>query len=183
MRELSLHILDVIENSLAAGATLIHISIVDDADQNMLGITIKDNGKGIEKSSIKKVLDPFFTTRTTRRIGLGLSLFRDAAERCGGRFSITSKKNEGTEIVATFERDHIDRAPLGDSAGTLLSLVVGNPFVDFTYTHEIAGSSFFLDTRQIKKELEGVPVSHPDVVKWLGDTIRQGLVTLTDTNG
>jgi hypothetical protein len=111
-------------------------------------------------------------------VGLGLSLFREASKRCEGDFKITSREGEGTEVVASFRLDHIDLAPLGNMAGSLTSLIMGNPHVDFVYTHEVDGKVFRLDTREVKKELEGVEITHPQVIKFLGDLIRESLADM-----
>ena len=178
MRELSLHIMDVMENGIAAGATLITLKISEDTKGNLLRISIADNGAGIPEEMLEKVLDPFYTTRTTRRVGLGLSLFREASRRCEGEFGINSKEGEGTEVSASFRLDHIDLAPMGDVVGSLTSLIVGNAQVDFVYTHEVDGKVFKLDTREVKQELDGVEITHPNVIKFLGDLIRESLAEI-----
>lgn len=178
MRELSLHIMDIVENGLSAGADLIQVSVSEASKQNRLRIIIKDNGRGIPADLVEKVLNPFYTTRTTRRVGLGLSLFREAAKRCEGEFNLLSKEGEGTEVSADFRLDHIDRAPLGDMAGTLTSLIMGSPDVDFVYTHDVDGKVFRLDTRDVKRELEGLPINRPEVVRYLGALIRESLAGL-----
>ena len=178
MRELSLHIMDIVENGLSAGAKLIQISVTEEKKENWLRIMVKDNGRGIPADLMEKVLNPFYTTRTTRRVGLGLSLFREAAKRCEGEFKLTSKEGEGTEVLAAFRLDHIDRAPLGDMAGTLTSLIMGSPDVDFVYTHDVDGKMFRLDTRDVKRELEGLRINHPKVVSYLGAFIRESLADL-----
>ncbi|HOP46732.1 MAG TPA: ATP-binding protein [Desulfobacteraceae bacterium] len=150
MRELSLHILDIIENGIRAGANLITITIVEDHKNNKLKISIADNGHGIPSDMLEKVTDPFYTTKSVRRVGLGLSLFREASRRCEGEFKITSRVGVGTETCATFRIDHIDLAPMGDLESTLSSLIIGNPGVDFIYDHEIDGERVILDTRDIK---------------------------------
>jgi Histidine kinase-, DNA gyrase B-, and HSP90-like ATPase len=175
VREMSLHIMDVAENGIGAGANLIEIAVTEDGKANRLSIRIKDNGRGIPADLLDKVMDPFYTTRTTRRVGLGLSLFREASRRCEGEFGIKSREGEGTEVSATFRLDHIDLAPLGDMVGSLTSLIAGNPQVDFIYTHEVDGRVFSLDTREVKKELEGVEVTHPRVIKFLGELVRDSL--------
>ena len=175
MRELSLHIMDIVENGVAAGASLIGLSLQEDSSENWLRITITDNGRGMNDEVLKKALDPFFTTRTTRRVGLGLSLIREASKRCDGEFHIQSREGKGTEVTVSFRLDHIDLAPLGDMSSSLTSLIMGNSTVDFVYTHSVDGKVFELDTRQIKEELDGVPISHPEVIKYLGNTIRDSL--------
>lgn len=175
MRDFSLHIMDIIENGLNGGATLIGLTVVEERKNNWLRITITDNGRGIPEDMLKKVLDPFYTTRITRRVGLGLSLFREASKRCDGEFSIISEEGKGTQVDATFRLDHIDLPPMGDLASTMTTLIVGNQGVDFVYAHEVEGDTFQLDTRDIRKELDGVEISHPQVVKYIGDTIRESL--------
>jgi anti-sigma regulatory factor (Ser/Thr protein kinase) len=178
LREMSLHIMDIVENGIGAGAKLIDISVTEDRKHNRLEIVIRDNGRGIPENLMEKVMDPFYTTRTTRRVGLGLSLFREASRRCDGEFAVKSKEGEGTEISASFRLDHIDLAPLGDMAGSLTSLILGNPNVDFVYTHSVGDKEFQLDTRKIKEELEGVEIIHPEVIRFIGDLVRQSLADI-----
>jgi anti-sigma regulatory factor (Ser/Thr protein kinase) len=175
MEDLSLHILDIVENSITAGASIIKIKIVEDLKKNLLQIQIADNGKGMDKDIIKKVKDPFFTTKPSRRVGLGISLLAQAAQESMGRLSIKSKKGEGTVIKANFQYNHIDRKPLGDIEKTLIVLIMGNPDIDFIFEHKRDNSRYLLDTRQIKKTLEGIPISHPRVIKYIKDDIRKWL--------
>jgi hypothetical protein len=175
--------MDIIENGVTAGASLIHLKIEEDRAQNWLRLTIADNGRGMNEETLKKALDPFFTTRTTRRVGLGLSLLREASKRCEGEFQIRSKEAEGTEVHASFRRDHIDLAPMGDIGSSLINLIVGNSDVDFVYTHGVDGELFELDTRRIKTELDGVPISHPEVIQYLGSTIRDSLTAMYRQKG
>ena len=178
MREMSLHIMDIAENGIGAGAKLIDISVTEDRKDNRLKIVIRDNGRGIPVDLVERVMDPFYTTRTTRRVGLGLSLFREASRRCDGEFAIKSKEGQGTEVSASFRLDHIDLAPLGDMAGSLTSLILGNPDVDFVYTHSVGDKEFRLDTRKIKEDLEGVEITHPEVIKFIGDLVRESLADI-----
>jgi anti-sigma regulatory factor (Ser/Thr protein kinase) len=178
LRELSLHIMDIIENGIAAGANRIGLKIIEDKEHNLLTITIADNGKGISQEMLEKVMDPFFTTRTTRRVGLGLSLFRQASKQCAGEFHIQSAEGKGTEVSASFRMDHIDLVPLGDMAASMTCLIMGNADVDFEYTHEANGRSFHLDTGRIRDELEGVPFNHPNVIRYIERMIRESLEEL-----
>jgi anti-sigma regulatory factor (Ser/Thr protein kinase) len=175
LRELSLHLIDIAENGIAAGADLITIKLYERKKENLLEISIADNGKGIPQNLLKKVVDPFFTTKTTRRIGLGLSLFKEAAARCEGEFGINSEEGKGTEVFASFKLGHIDLAPMGDMAGSITCLIMGNPDVDFLYVYEINGEAFTLDTREIRKELDGVPINAPEVIRFIGDMIKDSL--------
>jgi hypothetical protein len=170
--------MDIVENGVTAGATRVHISVVEDTNRNLLRISITDNGRGIPEHRLDQVLDPFYTTKTTRRVGLGLSLFREASRRCDGEFTLRSKEGEGTEVSASFRLGHIDLAPLGDMASSMTSLIMGNPEVEFIYTHERDGRAFQIDTREIKEGLEDVAITHPEVIKTIGESIRECLQDL-----
>lgn len=178
MRELSLHILDVAENALTAGACLISIEVAESTEEDRMRISIRDNGRGMPEEKIRNIEDPFVTTRTTRRVGLGLSLLAAAARRCEGAIAVNAAPGRGTEVTATFRRSHIDRAPLGDMAATLGMLIMGNPHVDFVYIHRLDGRDFTLDTRELKRELEGVDLSDPVVASHLTESIRRSLQEL-----
>ena len=166
MRELSLHVLDVAENGITAGADFIEILIAIDRLSNFFRIAINDNGPGISPEVIQRVTDPFYTTRPIRRVGLGLALLKSAAERCQGTFTIECPPGGGTQITATFQNDHIDRAPLGDMAGTITTLIIGHPQVDFLYRHTVDNDDFTMDTRELKAELEGMLLTNPTVIRF-----------------
>ena len=153
MRELSLHILDIAENGITAGADCIHILVEEARTEDLLTIKITDNGHGMPAEKIKKLTDPFVTSRTTRRVGLGLSLLAAAAERCEGKLAVKTGPDAGTEVEATFRYSHIDRAPVGDMAATITTLIMGNPQIDFVYTHIVDGKDFTMDTRELKAEM------------------------------
>ncbi len=172
MRELSMHILDLAQNSIAAGANYIEIEVDADYAKDLLKISIRDNGKGMEPKFLAKVKDPFITTRSTRRIGLGIPMFNEAALAAGGGLELESEPGIGTTLVATFELSHIDRVPLGDMVSTLIALIAANPDIDFKYVHNKDGKEFILDTRKIKSELDGVPVNDGFVIKWISDYVR-----------
>ena len=175
MKELSLHILDIAENSVKAGASVIEIAVSEDGKKNLLQIEIKDNGSGMSKEFLKSVKDPFKTTRTTRRVGMGLSLFEAAAEQCGGGLEISSEEGVGTDVFVTFTLNHIDRAPLGDMAGTMQTLIGGSPDIDFIYRYEKNGKTFVLNTVQMRDALGGIPLDTPEVILWIGDYINEGI--------
>ena len=170
--------MDIAENAVAADATLIEIGVMEDKRGDWVRIRVKDNGKGIPAELIENVADPFYTTRTTRRVGLGLSLFREASRRCGGSFEIRSKKGEGTEVLGSFRRNDIDRAPLGDMLSSLVSLIIGNPGVDFVYHHDVDGRAFHLDTREVKQTLDGLPIHQPEVIKFLKEFLLESLTKI-----
>lgn len=175
MQDFSLHILDIAENSIGAGAKRIEIKIVEDIKKDVLTIEIKDDGKGMSEEMVSKVLDPFVTTRTTRRVGLGLSLFAQAARDCNGEVHIESELNKGTRLVGTFQLSHIDLKPWGSMVDTLSTLIVGNPEIDFFYQHQKNGFEYTLDTVMVKKELGEVPIFNPEVIKVLRDDFKDNL--------
>jgi hypothetical protein len=185
MRELSLHILDAMENAIEAGARCIDLDLVEDLDADRLSITIVDDGHGMDAQIVRRVRDPFFTTRTTRHVGLGIPLFAAAAERCGGGLSIDSTPGKGTTIVACFQHGHIDRAPVGDMTATLMCILMREQDLDVHYRHAIvkhgSESTFVLDTAQIRQALGDVPLSFPDVREWLSGFIAQGEDQLKET--
>ena len=170
-----MHILDVVENAFSAGATLIEIELEKDEKRDILKLVISDNGSGIPKEVLPQVMDPFYTTRTSRRVGLGLSLLKQAAEQTGGSFKIDSIYGSGTKIEAEFGLSNIDRAPLGDMLGTLMTLIVGRPEVDILYKQKVGSDEFIFDTREIKAALEGVPLSNPEVISFLRENLQEGL--------
>ena len=173
MRELSLHILDAMQNSLEAGATLIELSIEEDLAADRLTITIRDNGHGMSEDQLARISDPFFTTRSTRHVGLGVPLFKAAAERCNGDLTVTTQLDEGTTLQAVFQHSHIDRAPLGNITGTLLATILGQT-CDVRYTHRVGGREFKFHTADMRAELGDVPLTHPEVRKWLEKFIAAG---------
>ena len=179
MRELSLHILDVLQNAREAGSRLVRLTIEEDIAGDRLIIDVSDDGRGMAEEDMKRAADPFFTTRKTRHVGLGLPLFAAAAERCNGGLRIERAPGQGVRIVATFQHGHLDRPPLGDMTRTLLSFLMGEPLCDLVYTHRRNGKIFELDTRLVRQELGEIPLSHPQVREWLGSYISEGEETLT----
>lgn len=175
MRELSLNIMDIAQNSIAAGATRIRIAVERETGAETLSITVEDNGRGMTPEQVEQVRSPFYTTRTTRPVGLGIPLFRMAAEQTGGQLAIRSKEGEGTVVRAEFHTGHIDMTPLGDVAETILLLVSCNPSLDFIYHAARDGRSFTLDTREMRDILgEEVSLGNPDVVAWLREYLSEG---------
>jgi hypothetical protein len=175
MLELSLHILDIVENSTRAGATNTEITLVEDTYKDTLFLEIKDNGSGMSEDALKKVLDPFYTTKTVRNVGLGLPMLAQATERTEGHFIIESKGGEGTRVAASFKLSHIDRQPLGDIASTLVTLIAGNPDVDFIYRHQHNNREYVLDTNDVKKEIDDVPINHVEVLHFIREHVQEGL--------
>lgn len=172
MKELSLYILDIAQNSLKAGAANVSIDISETSET--LTVTVSDDGCGMSPELLSKVMDPFTTTRTTRRVGLGIPLFKLAAEQTGGSLEIESAPGRGTTLTASFAGGHIDMPPLGDMPSTVVSLAQGSPDVDFVYTHSLGERSFKLDTVEIRSQLGGVPLCEPDVLEWIEGYVREG---------
>ena len=174
MEELSLHLLDLIQNSVKAGASLIEIIITEKA--GLLTIELNDNGCGMSEEFLQRGESPFTTTRTTRKVGLGIPLFKQAALMAGGDFGIISRQGEGTRIKASFEINNIDRAPMGDLAGTILGQVLSTPVTpDYRLLYAVEDASFEFDTREIRRQLEGVPLDAPDVIAWMKDYLEEGI--------
>ena len=178
MKELSLHILDIIQNSISAGADTVIVKISEDTKSDTLDIEITDNGRGMTSEQLAQVGDPFYTTRATRRVGMGISLFKAAAERCNGKLEILSELNKGTRVVASFVHSHIDRAPIGNMPETMLTLISSNPQIDFIYKHYLDGRQFELDTRKIKEVIAGMSINDPEIYCWLKGYLDEGLKEL-----
>jgi signal transduction histidine kinase len=175
MRDISMHILDIIGNSVRAGATLVEVSILEKTKEDTLQLSIKDNGCGMDKETIALAMDPFFTSRKTRKVGLGIPLLQQNAQLSGGDISIQSEPEKGTEIGANFIRSHIDRPPLGDIAGTISLMVGGNPSVEFTFQHVLDNEKFSFDSREIKQILDGVEITEPKVINFIKQMIEENL--------
>jgi hypothetical protein len=176
--ELALHILDIVENATRAGASLVRIVVREDRGQDRFLMRITDNGRGMTPEEREKALDPFYTTKKVRRVGLGLPMLSDAAARTGGWMILRSRPRTGTMVEAVFGLTHLDRQPLGDIVSTLLTILVGNTATDFVYRHEVDGREYLLDTREFKRTLEDVPLSHPDVTAFLREHITEGLADI-----
>ncbi len=173
MRELSLNVLDITENSVSAGASLIEIEIEQLTKEKILSVCIRDNGRGMSEETLKSVKDPFYTTRTTRKVGMGIPLFKMAAEMTGGKLEINSELGVGTEIKATFKTDSIDFTPLGDIDATILMLITMHEDIDFVYRFKIDENEFVFETAQIKEILGGVSFNDNDVREWLKGYISE----------
>lgn len=177
MKELSLNILDITENSVKAKATLVEISITE--TKEILTLIIKDNGTGMTPETLSTVRNPFFTTRTTRKVGMGIPLLQFAAEQTGGRIDITSQHfsefpdSHGTTVFAEFYKNHIDFTPLGDVISTITTLIQGHPEVDFLFTHSGEGLAVELDTRALREVLEGVPLDTYEVLLWIKENLAE----------
>ncbi len=173
MRELSLNVMDIAQNSVRADASLIEIRVFQNTAENTLTIEIEDNGKGMTEEQVKNVTDPFFTTRTTRKVGLGVPLFKMMAEQTGGEFCIKSQPGKGTLTKAVFKTDSVDMTPLGDIDSTVSILIRCNPGMEIVFVHSVDGRQFTLDTRELKEILGDVPLDNPDVMEWINAYLKE----------
>ncbi len=182
MRELALHILDLLQNSVEAGAGRVDLNIEEDAFAGRLRITVRDDGRGMNPETAGRVTDPFFTTRTTRHVGLGLPLLAAAAERAGGSLTIHSAPAAGTTVDACFQLGHPDLQPLGDMASTLLAFLLSEMAPELHYSHyrrvlrgpRSAEETFEFDSAEIRATLGGLPLTHPAVRRWLAEFLQEG---------
>ncbi len=168
-----MNILDIAQNSIRANASLIEISIAKYPSTDQMIITVKDDGHGMTQEQVQAVENPFFTTRTTRPVGLGVPFFKLSAEMTGGTFSIDSTVDVGTTVIATYGLSHIDLMPVGDMTETMVSLIALNPTIDFTYTYQIEEQSLCLDTRELRQVLEGVSLDTYDVQCWIREYLKE----------
>lgn len=179
MNELSLYLLDIMQNSIKAKSTLVNLNIITNKDDNLLSIEIIDNGCGMSEETLEKALSPFYTTRTTRKVGLGLPLFKELALLCEGSFDISSKENVGTKLNATFKLNNIDLPPFGNWVDTFYLIVINDDDVDIKYTHKVIENGkeeeFIFDTVEVKEILDGMSIKDFSLVGWMKDYIRNGL--------
>lgn len=179
MKEIALHVLDIIQNSIVAGATLITIEVEIRHERDWMRVAVIDNGKGMDEELLKKVISPFTTSRTTRKVGLGIPMFKAGAEAAGGAFTIRSKPNDGTFIQAEYQISNWDRPPLGDMVETLYATIICNEQIDFVYAYMVDGNSYSFDTREVRAILgEDVPLNTPEVATWIKNELTEGVHTL-----
>ena len=179
MRELSLHILDLVQNSIEAGANTVMLEIIEDRYiMDTLMIRVTDNGRGMDEVTCRNVRDPFVTTRTTRHVGLGLPLIDMSTKRCEGYLTITSTLGCGTVIEALYKHSHLDRPPLGKIVETIQSIIIANPTLHFSYYHTVNQSVFALTTQELSEILDGIPLTQPAVLVWLNEYLTQNIMNL-----
>ena len=178
MRELADNILDIAQNSISAQASLVEIAITVSHADNRIVFVFRDNGRGMSEELLRTVAEPFTTTRTTRKVGLGIPMFKANAELSGGDFDIWSEVGVGTRMTANFVLSSIDRPPLGDMVSTLVTLVIANPTFHFHYEYAVDGEAFTFDTEEIMQVLGGVPLDTPEVVSWMTDYLKEGMESL-----
>ena len=174
MRDISLHLLDIAENSVTAGAGRIEIRMVVDKIKDVLTVSIEDNGCGMSKKMLESVKSPFATSRSTRNVGLGIPLFAAGCEKAGGSLDIVSTPGAGTKLTATYRYAHIDRPPFGDIAETIFTLTLSNPCIDFVFSAQ-SDDDFVYDTREIKAKLGGLPITAPEVLQFIHEYLHEGI--------
>lgn len=177
MRELSLHIMDIIQNSIRADGKLINIEINEDKENNLMKIIIEDDGVGMDDEMLENVKNPFATTRTTRKVGMGISLFEAACRRCEGSLNIESQLEKGTKVTATMEYNHIDRAPMGRIDETISCMFLYD-YIDFVYNHRVNEKKFTLDSREVKEKVNGDDLNNAVIITWLKEYIRENLILI-----
>jgi anti-sigma regulatory factor (Ser/Thr protein kinase) len=178
LEDLSLHILDIVENAVSAKAKRIDILVIEEPKEDRFVIEIKDNGIGMDEEASQKAVDPFFTTRTSRRVGLGLSLLAQAAEDAGGTLRIESNLGKGTRVTATFRYHHIDRKPLGNMVETMMALLLGNPELNISYTHRKERGSYTLSSQWLKEQFQDRSLTNPEVIQRVRKHLQEGLAQI-----
>jgi hypothetical protein len=175
MKDISSHVMDILQNSIRAKANCIEVNIIEDTDKDIYRLIFIDNGSGMEEAVMLKVLDPFYTTRRVRKVGLGLPLLKQNTEKTGGGILIDSKVGQGTTVQATFSHKHIDRPVLGDIAGVIVLTASANLPIHFIYKHQKNGKEFVFDTDPINEVLDGVSMQNPEVIISLRELITENL--------
>jgi hypothetical protein len=170
-----MHIMDILQNSIRAGASSVQLDIVEDTNEQTLSVTLTDNGKGMSEEMAARATDPFFTTRTTRPVGLGLSLLKQNAERTGGRFSLESREGQGTRVCAGFRTCHPDRLVFGDVPGVVMLVTSSNPGIRVDYSHDRNGRVYKFSSGELREALEGINLSEPSVYRYVKEMITENL--------
>ncbi len=181
MRELALHLLDIAENSISAKADTIRIDVEENHITDRLRMSVEDNGAGMSAEMVTRAADPFVTSRTTRKVGLGIPLLKEAAEACEGGLTIQSQVGQGTCVAVEFQLSHIDRMPLGNLAATILTLVVGSPEVHWIFNYTVDEQTFEFNDQPVKETLGGIPLSDPEILKYLREVLETGIAELRGT--
>ena len=167
--------MDILQNSIRAGASKIELDIIENTVENTFRILFTDNGCGMDEEMVQRVIDPFFTTRTVRKVGLGLPLLKQNCEQTGGSLYITSQPGEGTQVEAVFTYNHIDRPELGDIAGAIVLTASANPDIRFIYRHNKDGKTYEFDTEEVNEVLDGLSIQTPEIIQYLRDMIEENL--------
>ena len=180
MREIALHLLDIAENSVAAESNSISIEVHEDLINDQLTACVIDNGRGMDAETAQHVQDPFYTTRTTRNVGLGIPLLKLAAEQAEGSFSLGSEPGKGTRVKAEFRHSNIDRMPLGDLASTFLTVLISHPQIDWTFKYQVTDKDsqsrdFVFESAELKSELQDVSLTEPEILAFVRGMLEEGI--------
>ena len=175
MKDLSMHIMDILQNSTRAGATEVTLEVLENAAADTLTIRFIDNGCGMDAETVQKVINPFFTTRTTRKVGLGLPLLKQNTEQTGGSLDIQSEKGKGTTVTAVFGRSHLDRPPMGDLAGTVVLTASAYPDIRFIFHYHNGETDYVFDTVEVNEALDGISIQEPEVIQYLKEMIQENI--------
>ena len=175
MKDLSMHIMDILQNSTRAGASEVTLEVLEDVAADTLTIRFIDNGCGMDAETVQKVINPFFTTRTTRKVGLGLPLLKQNTEQTGGSLDIQSEKGKGTTVTAVFGRSHLDRPPMGDLAGTIVLTASAYPNIRFIFHYNNGEIDYVFDTVEVNEALDGISIQEPEVIQYLKEMIQENI--------
>ena len=175
MKDLSMHIMDILQNSTRAGASEVTLEVLEDVAADTLTIRFIDNGCGMDAETVQKVINPFFTTRTTRKVGLGLPLLKQNTEQTGGSLDIQSEKGKGTTVTAVFGRSHLDRPPMGDLAGTIVLTASAYPDIRFIFHYHNGETDYVFDTVEVNEALDGISIQEPEVIQYLKEMIQENI--------
>ncbi len=182
MKEFSMHILDIVQNSVRAKATEVTVVLIEDVNNNIFSFSVLDNGCGMSEEMLANIRDPFTTSRTTRKVGLGIPMLEQTCEMCGGGLELTSELGVGTKLKASMQYDNIDRPPLGEFESSIQIMVIGNPEIDFKFIYRYNENEYELDMKEVKEVLDGVSLSDPEVITWLKDNIYEGIAEARENN-
>lgn len=183
VEDLSFHLVDLVQNSVAAGARVVRVTIRESACRDHLELEVADDGRGMDGQTLARVQDPFFTTKAHKKVGLGIPLLKATAQACRGDFSMASRVGRGTAVRAQLQRSHLDCPPWGDLEGTLLSLLVSLEQVDLRFAYLGDGGEFSVASDDIRRQAGDLPLSHPDVYRFLKEYIHDGLSPLLAAAG
>lgn len=175
-----MHMLEIIMNSIAAGATLIQITVNDSLLRNVIEMIVTDNGKGMSEEFVKTVMDPFTTSRTTRKVGMGVAFMKGLTEQCGGTFDVKSKLGVGTTLTATVQKDHIDTPAMGNLGEMMMYCIQSNADIDYEFTYRTDAGEYKCNTVEIKETLDGVSILEPEILLWVKDYINGGIQELKE---
>ena len=178
MAEISLHLMDLIENSISAGASMVELYIYQNRKKDFMIITIIDNGKGMSDDVIERAQDPLFSTKEGKNWGLGIPLFKQTAEMCDGFFRINSIENRFTKVEVGMKLSHIDRPPMGDLVGTIISVILGHPDLDFSLFLDVDGAKYNFSTKEVREVLGEVPLISPEVIKYLEKDLKEAILDI-----